>query len=334
MKRLFSFLGALSLLILFQVSCTNLGNSNCFIHYTADTPDALSLKAREKLEHDALYLKSEEQINSVFNHFAGLSYEEYGGAIPKFSQEYNLDTLVDENGWITLKLTRKDVTPDFNLIYIHGGAYFFHFDQVLHAEFCEALLSRLNAAIYMPLYPLAPKHKVMESMNMLMGIYNDLQAEKKSVYIMGDSAGASLALCFTLYLKDLGIKLPDAIFPISPMADFTLENPEIEEYEKRDPMLSVLFAKTVYHWLEEGMSLKDPKVSPIYGDLKGMPRTFFFVGSDDLLCPDALLLYDKMKAAGVEVGMLYGKSLWHDAPNFKIPVQDRYLDEVAKFIGK
>jgi len=184
----------------------------------------------------------------------------------------------------------------------------------------------------MALYPLAPAEHVKAGIEMLAEAYRVAGKDGLPVFIMGDSAGANLTLSLTLYLKQIGEQLPKAIFPISPMVDFTLSNPEIMEVEKRDPVLTVYFAKSTYGWLEEGMCKKDPLVSPLFGDLTGMPPTLMFVGENDILSPDAMLLYEKMQENGNRIGVVYGKGLFHVAPIMPLPVQDQWLQEVEAFM--
>jgi len=324
----------MALLSVLSSSCSKMENdTKCFIHYTSETLDAKTVAMRQTII-DNPRPRSQEDVDALFNTYADKSYEEYGGVVCDFSDEYKRDVLVDENGWKTMKLTRKTGTPDYNLIFLHGGAFFLNFNTTVHSPFCEKLISRMNAAIYMPLYPLAPSYRVLNGLSMVLDVYKSLLKEGKPIYIMGESAGGNLTLTFTMYLKELGMQLPDAIFPISPLADFTLGNPDIQSLESKDIMSSIYLAKSCHHWAQDGMSFSDPKLSPIHGNHKGMPRTFIYNASDDILSPDTMLLYDKMKAAGVEVGMLYGNNLWHYAVMFDIPAQEQYLNEVISFIAR
>jgi len=332
MKPFKSLLFSIALLEI--LSCSKIEDTKeCFIHYTSETLDTKTVAIRQAII-DNPRPREQDDVDALFNECASKSYEEYGGAVCEFSTEYQREVLVDNNGWKTMKLTRKTGTPDYNLIYMHGGAFFLNFNSDLHAPFCEKLISRMNAAIYMPLYPLSPEHRVNDCFAMILDVYKSLLKDGKPIYIMGESVGGNLTLAFTMYLKDLGLKLPDAIFPISPSVDLTLSNPEIPELEKKDIMTSICLAEKIRFWAEDGMSYLDPKVSPLYGNFNGLPRTFIYNSSEDIVSPDAMLLYDKMKAAGVEVGMLYGKNLWHYAVLFDIPAREQYLNEVISFIEK
>lgn len=330
MKKKFLALG-LALISLMMMSCGHKANNECFIHYTPDTLDVKTQQVIDFLYSTPLLPKDTAGIDALAARLALRSYDEFGGACPAISEGFTVDTITDAHGWRTLRICKSGVTPKCNFVYIHGGAFIICIDQT-HVRLCEAVAERCEAAVYIALYPLAPAVHVMTGLEMLADAYRVALKDGLPVYIMGDSAGANLTLCLTLYLKQLGEILPAAIFPISPLADFTLSNPEIAEVEKRDPMLCRYLGEQTYSWLEEGMSKDDPMVSPIHGDLTNMPPTLMFVGENDILGPDDMLLYEKMKANGNRVGVLYGKGLFHTAPTAPLPVQEQWLDEVDAFM--
>lgn len=60
--------------------------------------------------------------------------------------------------------------------------------------------------------------------------------------------------------------------------------------------------------------------------------TLMFVAENDILCPDAMLFYEKMKANGNRIGVIYGKGLFHVAPIQDLPVRDQYIEEMKTFL--
>jgi len=332
MKKNFCALG-LALISLMMLSCGKKTSNDCFIHCTPDTLDAVTQQLVDTWHATPMIPTDSATIDAIVASKAEKTYAEYAGTYCGLSEGYTADTIVDANGWITIRVTKAGITPKCDIVYIHGGAFISPIDPV-HVRYCETLVDRFEATVYMALYPLAPATHVTTGIAMLVDAYHTAMKDGLPVYIMGDSAGANLTLSLTLYLKQNGEQLPVAIFPISPMVDFTLSNPEIMEVEKRDPVLTIYFAKSTYGWLEEDMCKKDPLVSPLYGDLTGMPPTLMFVGEDDILCPDAMLLYEKMKENGNRIGVLYGKGLFHVAPIMPLPVQEMWLDEVEAFMAQ
>lgn len=342
MKRIHIFCAALMVLALFA-SCSEEAKEQqeskpeCYIHYTADTLDEQTTKAIAALGTTVNLPRTQQQVDSAISVIKGFTYEQYSATHPGFSEGTTVDSLVDENGYITLKITRPSTEegaklPEGNLIYIHGGGFLFATSKI-HCKFCEALAERMNCTVYMALYPLAPNYYVQTSLDMLLGVYRTIRKEDKPLYVMGDSAGANLVLTFGLYLKGINEQLPDALFPISPFCDFTLSDPEWDEYNKKDAVLSAyLIQKVSEQWHPADMDTKDPLVSPLFGDWKGMCQTFLFAGTDETFYPEIMKLHQNMEDSGVRVGTLVGKKLFHVAPIMLPWLADRYIDESIEFL--
>lgn len=214
--------------------------------------------------------------------------------------------------------------------YIHGGAWVFDILQV-HVEFCDDLCTLLNAKVYMPVYPLAPKYSYRETYDMLLAFYDELIKQGKPVYVMGDSAGGTLTVGLVQRLIAQGKKLPEKIVSISPAADLSFSNPEAKEVEARDPMLALYGVTDMANMWAKGTDLKDAALSPISGDLSGFPPTLLFVSTDDILCPDDLILYDMLKAAGCDITLVIGQGLWHVFPITDTPEREKSLAIIRKF---
>ena len=88
---------------------------------------------------------------------------------------------------------------------------------------------------------------------------------------MGDSAGGGLALGLAEALRDEGDTLPEELILISPWVDLTMSNPDMKDYVKHDPMLGIDGLRRMGEVWANGLELTDPKVSPIFGDLSGLP---------------------------------------------------------------
>lgn len=220
---------------------------------------------------------------------------------------------------------------DCIVLYIHGGAYAFSIDQ-MHAKLCDRLVDELNAKVYMPLYPLAPQADYREAYELLDKLYPTLLALNKPIYIMGDSAGGGLSLAYTEYLKGKGQKLPDKMVLISPWTDVSMTNKDMKAFEKNDVSLAIYGAEQLGKLWVGNLSVKDPLVSPLYGDLKGLPPTLIFVGTDEIMYPDDTILYNKMKALGQEVSIVYGEGLWHVFVASKIPEAETSIKLIKNFV--
>lgn len=324
-----------SLVLLGLCACQNDNHDNSqaeeFIHYTPTELDARSLAIRNHIVQD-VPLVDETTWNREVDAFGKLSYEEYSGAHFPFSDNVKVDSIYDEDKYKTLIVSRPTDTHECNIIYIHGGAYIYNLKSI-HVGYCEELINNVNANIYLPLYELAPNGHTRAAMKMLLTLYRRLLKEGKPIYIMGDSAGGNIALCFALYLKSVGEELPAALFPISPLCDFTITNPDLWELLKTDIMLSdAMMNGATSMWPDNGIASNNPLVSPIHGDLTGFPPTLIFIGNADALYPDCVLMHQKLHEANVRTGMLVGNSLWHVACLFDMPCRQQWINEVVEFM--
>jgi len=220
---------------------------------------------------------------------------------------------------------------DAIVIYIHGGAYAFEIDK-LHVEFCDKLVNLLNAKVYMPLYQLIYENNYEGAYKLLDELYEEVLKQNKPIYIMGDSAGGGLALGYTEYLNRQGKKLPDKLVLLSPWVDISMTNELIPEYEKIDLTLAAYIPKIFGEYWAYGIDTKDPLVSPLYGDMKGLPDVLIINGNAEITYPDNILLFNKMLDAGVKAAFVEGEGFWHVFPVDEIEEQEICLKMIKQHI--
>lgn len=219
------------------------------------------------------------------------------------------------------------------IFYLHGGAYVcgpnqFHWPML-------AKLSRLTGtAVVVVRYGLAPEHPFPASINDAMTAYRHFQGQYADICILGDSAGGGLALATALKIKAEGLPLPSRLVLLSPWLDITLSNPEIAAMKNRDRFLAARALALVGALYAAGHDPKDPLLSPIFGDLAGLPPTLLFIGTAEILLPDCRKLKEKAEAAGVKI--FYEEwpdmfHVWMAAP--LIPQAAEALNIMARFIA-
>ena len=217
------------------------------------------------------------------------------------------------------------------ILYLHGGAYINEASS-FQLKFIDKVANKLDAEAYIPIYPLAPNHTYEETYDLLNELYSKLLDEDKDIIIMGDSAGGGLALAFTEYLKENSVTLPDKLVLLSPWVDVSMENEDIKNYEKSDPMLSS-YGLIEYGRLWAGdTDLKDYKISPIYGDLKALPDTLLFVGTREIFYPDVVLLNDKLNENNTKSKLIIGTGMNHVYPVYPISEANDAINEIVNFI--
>ena len=111
---------------------------------------------------------------------------------------------------------------------------------------------------------------------------------------MGDSAGGGLSAALTEQFKADGIRLPDELILLSPWVDISMENEQIKEYEALDPFLTPTPLIICAEYWKGDLDVHDPRVSPTYGDLKGIRNVTVFSGTAEILYPDSVKFFRKL----------------------------------------
>lgn len=242
------------------------------------------------------------------------------------------------------KLTRKeadgknyyilgDDSAKSNVLYIHGGAYVMEITE-FHVKFCDRLARELDAKVYIPLYPLAPDEDYRDAFPFMEKVYEEIAEQNKKFYIMGDSAGGGFTLAFTQTLRDAGRIMPDKIVLISPWLDVTMSNPESEKYNDSDLLLDNYGLRKCGELWAGDLDPKDPRISPLFGEMRGLPPALSFVGTAEVMYPDVTELHRKMKEAGVCSKLVYGNGMWHIFSVFDLPEGKESMKIIKEFVNE
>ncbi len=220
------------------------------------------------------------------------------------------------------------------IIYIHGGAYVAN--MMMHQwNLVEGLAMQNRARVVVPHYPLAPENDWQPAFAMMRALCDSLVAEvgAENIVLTGDSAGAGFALSLAQMLRDEGQPLPAKMVLYSPWLDLREENPEQDAYDAADPMLArPVLVWSARHWAGE-TALDDPRISPVFGDIRGMPPMLVFSGTADLLHPDALALFAKAQADGCDLRLIIGERMTHAWSVLETSEARRLHAETAAFLG-
>lgn len=293
------------------------------IIYVNITPEAVAQREHMRLMPDKSMLMKEN-----YESLRQIILQANPSPFPEASVRNNLVKEDSCDGFDVYSISKGDYE---NIVYfIHGGAWVFDILKE-HIEFCDDLCERLNAKVYMPIYPLAPKYSYQDTYKMLMNYYDELLKQNKPLFVMGDSAGGTLTVGLVQRLIAAGKKLPDKIVPISPAADLSFDSLEAKEVEARDPMLAIHGVTDMARMWAHGTNLKDPALTPISGDVTGFPPTLLFISTDDILCPDDLILYDMLVKAGCDVTLVVGQGLWHVFAITDTPEREKSLKLISDF---
>ena len=176
--------------------------------------------------------------------------------------------------------------------------------------------------VVLMVYPKEPAYNCEDAYRMCTAFLLHYMEENecgKTVF-MGDSAGGGLALGLAETLRDeAGGSLPKELILISPWVDLTMTNPEMKDYVQSDPMLGIEGLHRMGEVWAGSLPLEDPRVSPLFGDLSGLPPVTLTTGTREILYPDSVLLAQKLTEAGSECTILVGEGMIHCFPICPIP---------------
>lgn len=224
------------------------------------------------------------------------------------------------------------------VIYFHGGG-FVSGPTIFHWNYTNKLRKRLKLPVYLPIYPKAPEHNFETAYEFLHKFYKQvLKTHPNNNFVfIGDSAGGNIALSFAMQLKEKKLKLPEKIILFSPCLDLTFSNKQIDEIEKQDldPMLSKKGLKAMSKlWAGKDKKLSSWRLSPINGDLKSLKNILLFVGTHEILHPEAITLSSLAKTKNINLTFIEGQGLNHAWPLHPIKEAKKAFKQVRHFISK
>lgn len=233
-----------------------------------------------------------------------------------------------EDAWVIPKDERRQGV----ILYLHGGGYTCGgLEYAL--GFGSMLCDQTGARIFCAAYRLAPEHPFPAAVEDALDAYRYiLQKGYHRITLCGESAGGGLCYALCMKLLQLGLEMPCGILALSPWVDLTASGPSYEENRDNDPSLSaeiLEFYTSCYTTDRE-----DPLVSPLLGDLTGMPPSLIFVGGDEILRSDAEMLHEKLLAAGCKSRLQVTQDRWHAYLLYGLQEDRKDFSLINKFLDQ
>ena len=228
----------------------------------------------------------------------------------------------DLDGWKAMKLEKYTADHKKNdkvILQLHGGGYVLG-NSDRHRDWAIARAEAIGSGeVYMLNYRYYPEAKYPAALEDAAAAYQELLRSgipAKNIVVMGDSAGGNLALALGLYLRDHKVEEPSALVLYSPWGDAGTLPSHVLNQEKdvilgeRNQFMDAAVMENKSYF--QDANLKDPYVSPVYGDFHGIPPMLIIAGNDELFVDDCLLLERRAKEAGVKVETHLFPGMSHD----------------------
>ena len=185
-------------------------------------------------------------------------------------------------------------------------------------------------------YRLAPEHPFPAAVDDCHAAYRwvlESGVEPRRLLLAGDSAGGSLAVATLVAARDSGDALPRGALLISPWVDLESRRPSVASNSTFD------WGDRGYleHWSAQylnGADPRDPRGSPLYADLAGLPPLLIQIGTAELLYDEVVAFAEKARAQGVEVTLQPWPEMVHGWAMLKdfFPQARRSVEAIARFV--
>ena len=260
--------------------------------------------------------------------------ENLNGAMAKLPEGVEVEPITvagQPAEWLSLAGSRDDRV----ILYAIGGGYVsgsLHDHRAMVAKIVKVSGVRL----LLLQHRLAPEHPYPAALEDMLAGYRWLLEggiPPANIAIAGESAGGGLCLATLLAIRDLGLPLPGAGVALSPWTDLVLTGESHRTKAKvcvSPKGMSAVCAKAYTGDHDPRL----PWISPLYGDLHGLPPLLISVGEYETLLDDSTRFAAKAKASGVDVTLNVGEGMIHCYPLLAplFPEATQAMKEICEFI--
>ncbi|MGA7972175.1 MAG: alpha/beta hydrolase [Pseudolabrys sp.] len=211
-------------------------------------------------------------------------------------------------------LRPANAQPGARMLYLHGGGYVLGSAQAL-TNFAGQIAARVGADTFVPDYRLAPEHPFPAAIDDAVAAYRGLVADgAERIVVAGDSAGGGLTLALLSILaadKTKGMVQPVGAAVMSPWTDLSLAGDSFDTRAEADPIFTRGVLRGFADMYLRGQDATNPKASPLYARLDGLPPIRIDVGDNEVLLADSIRYADRARAAGVKVTLSIWEGMAH-----------------------
>jgi acetyl esterase/lipase len=227
--------------------------------------------------------------------------------------------------------------PSRVLLFFHGGGYCSG-SLVSHRRLVTEAGRAAGMRTLALGFRLAPEHPFPAALDDALTAWRRLSRQgiaARHIAVGGDSAGGGLTVALINRLRDAGEALPACAWLISPWTDLTMSGSTLATKDAVDPIIHKPYLiELADAYVPAGIGKKDPRVSPLFADLRGLPPVLIQVGSDETLLADSTRLAAAAGAAGVAVTLEIWPDMIHAWPMWNAHLEPgrRALAHAGAFI--
>jgi len=241
-------------------------------------------------------------------------------------------------------------------LYIHGGAFMAGSPKG-YRVLTDKLSAITNSAVLAIDYRLMPENTRLACVEDCRTAYDwmlengpqgpdaDTLEFPTAVFVAGDSAGGNLTLVLLAWARDNQRRAPNAALALSPVTDSRYTSPSIRGNLNSDVILKPLAKRLA--WVPgfmiglaarfmAGHRASDPVVSPLLGDLAGLPPLLVLASDCEILRDDGRRYVNKAVEAGTDATLMLWDNVPHVWPIFypDLPEAAEALEQVDGFFKR
>ena len=229
---------------------------------------------------------------------------------------------------------------DLVLLYLHGGGYSNGLAAWARRGTARLALG-LGCRIVTPDYRLAPRFPFPAAHEDVLAVYQHLIGpggyQPDRVAVAGDSAGGALTVSLCADARDMGIPVPACGMLNSVWADIAMNTPSLDDPIRNGFDIRREVVEMLCHTLLEGTNVDpmDPRHSPVYRDLTGLPPLLIQAAGRDVCHDDSIRLAASARAAGVRVTISEypdAEHIWILNGPFRMHYPDDFPQESVRFV--
>ena len=258
------------------------------------------------------------KTNAEWKAFVKVFSDQAEAFLPSLRELMGVTVAKSEMGGVPVYTITPRTLPAENadrvLLNFHGGGYVLGPGESGTPE--AILMAGIGKyRVIMPDYRMAPDHPYPAAMDDVLAVYKELlkTTPATKIGVFGTSTGGGMTLALILRAKAEGLPLPAAIGAGTPWSDLTKTG---DTYFTNDHVDNVLVSYE--GWLgaaamayAAGHDLKDPMLSPVYGDVSEFPPALLTSGTRDLFLSNTVRMHLKLREAGVDADLFVFEGLSH-----------------------
>ncbi len=218
-------------------------------------------------------------------------------------------------GTVCYVIKVKGTVPKRAVLYLFGGGYILPPDPG-DIILCGQIAENCDAEVWFPLYPMAPEHRLVETLQSTLKVYQEIlkSYEPADVRFFGTSSGGGQAMSLCVYIRheNLNIPLPGRLVLQSPglqVPPSEVQKAEMERRKKADIMIPPRFFDSIAPVLVTGDEAY--LLSPLLCNLTGFPETDVFYGTREVMIAYLKDFKKVCKKYSVKLNVHIGKEMMH-----------------------